>query len=280
MNRTERLHALVDALRAVAPEPRSTRWLAERFSVSVRTIERDTAALAESGVPLFAVPGPQGGFAIDDTGDRELPPVAFTPDEAVAVAVGLAQLTGSTFHGAADAVLAKLTARYPGLIGAAAEAVATGDGLELPAENDQFPAIPVVLQRALATERVLELDYTDATGRSSRRVVEPIGVLTAPGDDGPHWLLLAWCRLRHGVRGFRIDRIRRARLGTERVPARRALAELHVPGLIPTEPDIPAQRRSRADRAAGGSARNGAAAVPARSGSAAGAGQARPDVAQ
>ncbi|BCJ29709.1 helix-turn-helix transcriptional regulator [Actinocatenispora sera] len=266
MNRTERLHALVDALRAVAPEPRSTRWLAERFSVSVRTIERDTAALAESGVPLFAVPGPQGGFAIDDTGDRELPPVALTPDEAIAVAVGLAQLTGSAFHGSADAVLVKLTARYPGLIGAAAEAVTTGDGLDLPPGGDQFPAIPVVLQRALATERVLELDYTDANGRPSRRVVEPIGVLTAPGDDGPHWLLLAWCRLRHGVRGFRIDRIRRARLGTERVPARRALAELHVPGLIPTEPDIPAQRRAPASRAATVSAHHGSPADPAPAG--------------
>lgn len=245
MNRTERLHALVDALRAAAPEPRSTRWLAERFSVSVRTIERDTTALVQAGVPLFTVPGPDGGFALDDGGEFELPPVSLTADEAVAVAVGLAQLTGSGFHEPAEAVLAKLTARFPGLVGAAAEAVANGDGADVPAAADQFPAIPVVVQRALAAERVLELDYVDRDGRPSHRVVEPIGVLTArDGDAGPHWLLLAWCRMRHGIRGFRVDRIRRARVGTERVPARRALAELHLRRLVPTESDIPAQRRA------------------------------------
>lgn len=45
MNRTDRLYALVEELRAVSPRRRSARWLAERFEVSVRTVERDLSAL-------------------------------------------------------------------------------------------------------------------------------------------------------------------------------------------------------------------------------------------
>ncbi|GAA3354363.1 HTH domain-containing protein [Saccharopolyspora gregorii] len=54
MNRTDRLYALVEELRAVAPRPRSAGWLAKRFEVSTRTVERDIAALQQSGVPIWA----------------------------------------------------------------------------------------------------------------------------------------------------------------------------------------------------------------------------------
>lgn len=48
MNRTDRLYALVEELRAVAPRPGSSRWLAGRFEVSVRTVERDLGALQQA----------------------------------------------------------------------------------------------------------------------------------------------------------------------------------------------------------------------------------------
>ena len=65
VNRTDRLYALVEELRAVAPRPRTARQLADRFEVSVRTIERDLNALIQAGVPLYATPGPGGGYAVD-----------------------------------------------------------------------------------------------------------------------------------------------------------------------------------------------------------------------
>jgi predicted DNA-binding transcriptional regulator YafY len=65
VNLTDRLYALVEELRAVAPGHRSTTWLAERFEVSARTIERDLSALQQSGVPIYATTGRRGGCAID-----------------------------------------------------------------------------------------------------------------------------------------------------------------------------------------------------------------------
>lgn len=48
------------------------------------------------------------------------------------------------------------------------------------------------------------------------RDVEPLGLLW--GEAG--WYLVAWCRLRSAVRGFRFDRVRSVRLSGERVPDR------------------------------------------------------------
>ena len=92
MNRTDRLYALVEELRAVASRPRSARWLAGRFEVCVRTVERDISALQQSGVPIYAEPGRTGGYCLDKA--RTLPPVNLTPGEAVAMAVALRRAPG------------------------------------------------------------------------------------------------------------------------------------------------------------------------------------------
>ena len=85
MNRTDRLYALVEELRAVAPRPRSARRLAERFEVSVRTIERDIGALQQAGLPIWAEPGRTGGYVIDAS--ATLGPAGFTLDEALAILI-------------------------------------------------------------------------------------------------------------------------------------------------------------------------------------------------
>jgi biotin operon repressor len=77
VNRTDRLYALVEALRTVAPRPRTAQQLAARFEVSVRTVERDLGALLEAGVPILTRTGPGGGYALDKA--HTLPPVNFTP---------------------------------------------------------------------------------------------------------------------------------------------------------------------------------------------------------
>ncbi len=108
MNRTDRLYALVEELRAVAPRPRSARQLAERYEVSTRTIERDILALQESGVPIYAETGRHGGYAIDKT--LTLPPLNFTAAEMVAIAVSLAREENTPFAAATRSALRKVLA--------------------------------------------------------------------------------------------------------------------------------------------------------------------------
>jgi predicted DNA-binding transcriptional regulator YafY len=112
MNRTDRLYALVEELRAVAPRPRSARQLAEHYEVSTRTIERDILALQESGVPIYAETGRRGGYAIDKT--LTLPPLNFTAAEMVAIAVSLAREENTPFAAATRSALRKVLATASG----------------------------------------------------------------------------------------------------------------------------------------------------------------------
>jgi predicted DNA-binding transcriptional regulator YafY len=199
VNRTDRLYALVEELRAVTPRPRSARWLAERFEVSPRTVERDISALQQASVPIYAEPGRAGGYVLDRS--FTLPPVNVTAAEAVAMAVALHRLAGTPFEEASRSALRKIVAAMPERDALAARGLAArvhfiGDGAE--------PRVPLAIADAVTGARVLALRYVDRHGTASRREVEPLGYVGGP--EG--WYLVAWCRLRGGVRAFRLDRIR------------------------------------------------------------------------
>lgn len=217
MNRTDRLYALVEELRAVAPRPRSARWLAARFEVSARTVERDIGALQQAGTPIWAEPGRSGGYCLDRA--HTLPPVNLTPGEAVAMAVALERLRGTPFAGSAATALRKLLAAMHTDGASAARALA--DRVHLVGGPSRAePAVPRLIADALSAGRVLRIAYADRDGTSTERVIEPLGYVGA--DD--RWYLLAWCRLRDGVRVFRTDRVTRV-TATAEVPAPRQLRD-------------------------------------------------------
>lgn len=222
VNRTDRLYALVEDLRAISPRCRSARELAERFEVSVRTIERDIAALQESGVPVYAEPGRRGGYALDKT--MSLPPLNFTPTEAVAIAVALSRAGDQPFGRQARSALRKVVAAMPGREGELARELARRVQMIAEPPAPGAAARPLgsegvsrAIEEALLRRRVLRLGYADAKGALTAREVEP-GVFL--GGRGGFWYLVAWCRLRDDVRVFRLDRIVEAAVTGERCPDR------------------------------------------------------------
>lgn len=214
MNRTDRLYALVEELRACAPRRVSAREMAARYEVSVRTIERDIGALQQAGVPIFADVGRGGGYSIDKS--RTLPPLNFTPAEAVAVAITLSRAGGSPYSRAARTALHKIVAAMSAADSASARELAQRVRFLTPAEVDDPAFVPTVLEEAIRTRRVVRLTYVDRTGTETERDVEPV-TFTASGNG---WYLTAWCRMRGGSRIFRTDRVRRAALLEETAPDR------------------------------------------------------------
>jgi predicted DNA-binding transcriptional regulator YafY len=198
MNRTDRLYAIVEELRAISPRPRSARWLADRFEVSTRTVERDVGALQQAGLAIYAEPGRTGGYVLDKT--HTLPPVNITPGEAVAVAVALEALRGTPFHDAARSALAKVLAVMPERDTAVARELAGRVRLLRPAAAGPVPG---VVGEALSARQVLRFGYRDRAGQVTCREVEPIAYI----GGTTHWYLMAWCRLRGAARAFRCDRI-------------------------------------------------------------------------
>lgn len=213
MNRTDRLYALAEELRAAAPRPRTARQLADRFEVSVRTIERDLGALLEAGVPLYATPGPGGGYAVDKA--HTLPPVNFTPEEATALAIALARPAASPLGDSLRSALHKVVSAMPPAAADAARRLAGRVAL-FPHPSDPRPAAARAIDQALVESRVVEIHYEDRHGRPTRRLVEP-AVLVGSTEA---WYLVGHCRLRGDGRVFRLDRIVRAVLTDEAAPDR------------------------------------------------------------
>jgi predicted DNA-binding transcriptional regulator YafY len=226
VNRTDRLYALVEELRAASPRPRSARELAAGFEVSVRTVERDISALQQSGVPIYAEPGRRGGYVLDKS--VSLPPLNFTPAEAVAVAVALSAASASPFALHARSALRKLVVAMPGPEEERARRLAAR--VHLLVEPEPYPRVSRVIEQALLHRRVLVIEYTDVKGEATRREVEPAVFV---GGRGGHWYLVGWCRLRRDARIFRLDRISRAEETDEPSPEHPPeLFAPQVPGLV------------------------------------------------
>jgi predicted DNA-binding transcriptional regulator YafY len=103
--RVERQHRLIDELRRRALRYVPGDVLGRDLGVSVRTIERDIAALMDAGIPIDVRRGPGGGYSIDAR--AKLDPVVFTPGEAAALIAALVAI-GPYTSPAAGRALSKL----------------------------------------------------------------------------------------------------------------------------------------------------------------------------
>lgn len=211
MNRTDRLHAINEALRRAGRAGVTAAGLAEALEVSVRTIKRDISALQQTGAPIWSQTGPGGGYVLD--GSANLPPVAFTPSQAVAIATAMAVLpAGSPFsvdmRAAAGKIRDTLGSGAKTQLDVLARKVWV---LNQPPERATPPGALRAIERSLTDEVVLSLRYRSAEGAVSNRLVEPIIAAWAHG----RWYLIAHCRLRDDIRWFRFDRIDRADVTTE-----------------------------------------------------------------
>lgn len=210
MNRTERLYAIAEELRAAGPRGRTSAWLARRLEVSTRTVKRDIDALLQAGLPLWTQAGPGGGYVLDAA---TMPPLAVTGAEAAAIAVALAALPGLPFAVDARSALAKVLAAMPAAELERAAEIAGRLWLRAP-EQGPRPAVAGVIDEAVRHRRVLVIGYRNRDGELTERAVEPVALAATHG----HWHLLGWCRLRQGPRWFRTDRIASAHLTGETGP--------------------------------------------------------------
>jgi predicted DNA-binding transcriptional regulator YafY len=231
VNRTDRLYALVEELRACAPRRRSARELASLYEVSARTIERDIGALQEAGVPIYADAGRTGGYTLDKS--LTLPPLNFSPAEAVAVAVALGRVNVGPFGAAARSAVQKILAVMSEQNVIAARDLAGRVRLLEPALAPQTVPVPPVIEQAILARRVLAISYMDREGKRTEREVEPVVFLAGPGG----WYLAGWCRVRDAARCFRIDRIQQAEVTGVTAPPR-AFEEIApcIPDLVARTP--------------------------------------------
>lgn len=224
MNRTDRLYAVVEELRAAGRRGRTARQLAAHFEVSVRTIERDLSALGQAGAPLATKQGRTGGYTLDRS--MSLPPLNFTPREAAAVAVALSRSEHVLFQRDARSALQKIVAAMPEHALREARAAAEKVRLLVLATPDPDAEVAETIWQAVRENQVLRVHYVDVGGIETVRDIEPRHVVIGPNGS----YLTAWCQLRDDERVFRMDRITRAEVTSTPRRATTALAEPSADG--------------------------------------------------
>jgi len=202
MNRFDRINAMLIQLQS--KKVVRAQDLAERFGVSLRTVYRDIRSLEEAGVPLYGEAGT--GYSLVD--GYRLPPVMFTPEEAMAfITAGKLMEKFSdkaltdNFASALYKVKAVLRTTEKDLV----------DNLEnqISVFSHRSDAMPDngsldLLLKAVAEKKAVQMAYKAFGSEEEKsRLAEPIGIF----HENDNWYTVAYCHLRTEYRQFRIDRI-------------------------------------------------------------------------
>ncbi len=205
---------LLDLLRV--SEALTVEAIAERLSVSRRTVLRDVASLRNRGWPIRAEAGPGGGVYLDR--DRGLRAVHLAVDEVAALwvasqlSLGMGTLPwGKAARTALDKVLASVPEDRQRQLRRLVKRVVIGR----PASTNVVstlgsppPELLSAFEQAFADGVCLGFHYVDRNGNATVRRVEAHGLLLEP----PAWYLLSRDADSNQPRMFRMDRIRRVRL--------------------------------------------------------------------
>lgn len=185
--------------------------LAGRFSVSVRTIYRDIKALEQAGVPILTEEGK--GYTLMD--GYKVPPVMFTESQANALILAEQLVLRNKdasfvkdYSEAIDKIKAVLTYNIKDKANLLAERTRYDQNLNNERSSDNLSE----LQFALTNFYLTKIEYTNEAQKASSRLIEPFALLST--REG--WLLVAWCRMRSEFRFFRLDRIKKLQILTEK----------------------------------------------------------------
>ncbi|HUB42891.1 MAG TPA: WYL domain-containing protein [Streptosporangiaceae bacterium] len=195
----------LQALEILQSQPGTTAdQIAERLGVTGRAARRYVAILREAGIPVESSRGRYGGYWLGR--GLRLPPVVFTQEEALALAMAVLEgHPAATGTGElAGSALAKVIRALPENVGRQAAALrehASAAPDRRAAHPD--PAVTSALVVAVASRRRVRLRYRNQSGREWDSEVEPWAVVVRYG----RWYLLCHSLRAGAIRSYRVDRV-------------------------------------------------------------------------
>jgi predicted DNA-binding transcriptional regulator YafY len=185
--------------------------LANKFSVSSRTIYRDIRTLEQAGVPILTAEG--RGYTLME--GYRIPPVMFTESEASALIIAeqlvLKNKDASLVKDYLDAI-EKIKAVLKDSLKDKADLLAKRTQFRQNSNRERTSNNLSDLQFALTNFYLTKIEYTNEAKKTTSRLIEPFALLGTQES----WLLVAWCRLRDSFRFFRLDRIKKLDILTEK----------------------------------------------------------------
>ncbi|WP_445456411.1 helix-turn-helix transcriptional regulator [Flavobacterium sp. HNIBRBA15423] len=176
--------------------------LANKFSVSNRTIYRDIKALEESGVPILTEEG-KGYYLMEG---YRIPPVMFTESEANALITAeqlILKNKDTSFIKEYTEAINKIKSVLRYNTKEKANLLSNRVVFRYNTANDQTSNFLSTLQLALTNFTCSEINYVNEKNVITNRIIEPFALY----NTQENWVLVAFCRLRKDFRAFRLDRI-------------------------------------------------------------------------
>lgn len=185
--------------------------LAEKFGVSVRTIYRDIRALEKAGVPILTEDGK--GYTLME--GYKIPPVMFTENQANALILAeqlVLKNKDTSFIKDYSEAIDKIKAVLRQTEKDKANLLADRTRFEQNINRERNSNNLSQLQNALTNFNLTKIDYTNEENISTSRLIEPFALISTTEN----WLMVAWCHLRKDFRYFRLDRIKKMEILTEK----------------------------------------------------------------
>lgn len=187
--------------------------LADKFSVSTRTIYRDMKALEQAGVPIVTEDGK--GYSLME--DYRIPPIMFTENQANALILAeqlVLKNSDAAFIKDYSEAIEKIKAVLKHNLKDKANLLAERTKFDLILNRERNSNVLSDLQFALTNFSLIRIEYANEANEVSTRLVEPFALLSTREN----WLLIAFCRLRKDFRYFRLDRIKQMEMLPEKFP--------------------------------------------------------------
>lgn len=201
----------------------SAERLAEKYEICKRSVYRYIMALELANVPIYVNKGRYGGYSVADT--YKLPVSFFTDAEYSAVLTALKAVNGELHGSILDSAIEKIEANVKR---AKSGFAVRGDGLIIdggPWGNATgYKTKLQLLEKCVAENLVLEIDYCDREGEVTHRTIEPHTLVFKQGL----WYVYAFCHMRGEFRLFKIGRIGDAHL-TEKTFVKRCFEGVTLP---------------------------------------------------
>src|SRR5215218_426667 len=186
--------------------------LARRLEVSERTIHRDMEALSTAGVPVTALRGAGGGWALVDGYRTNLTGLNASEVQTLFSGLPPSLLADLDMGRDSDAAHVKLLAALPPSSRADAEYARRRVHVDVAGWGGSGEAVPHLhtIQEAVWRGRKLLFTYGGDCGAAAERAVDPLGLVAKGGV----WYLVA--RAAGGeARSYRVSRVASARVSEE-----------------------------------------------------------------
>lgn len=179
-------------------------YLAEKFEVSRRTINRDVENLCKAGIPIVTEQGKNGGISIAE--GYKVDKTLFTSGEIQAILSGLKSLDSVSGSNRYQLLMDKLSCGSNDYIGASGPVVINLSSWYQSSLPPKFELIKDAIER----KKKIEFHYY-GPGGDNTRILEPYLLIF----EWSSWYVWGYCLLRDDFRMFKLNRMDQIRCTNE-----------------------------------------------------------------